>query len=183
MEQKLIVFCAHNAPPGLYWEREAKWVEAGVLGTAVLAILVFLVRCLTTVGNLYEYKWKLAENGAYQKVGYGLKDGAMMPAVSELLGGSRIGFALVGLLIVIFAVNHYRHYRQESMSIYLMKRLPNRWEYHRRNLTLPVMFMGAVLAAMVLTELICYGGYLALTPAGCLPAGQWEVFWMWMIGG
>lgn len=183
LEQKFAAFCARTAPPGVYWERELKWVWGGIIATISLTLTVFLVRCLITTGNLFETKWVIGPNGAYEAAGYGVKDGAMMMEVSELLDGNRIGFAMVAVLPVIFAINHYRYYRQGSMSVYLMKRLPDRWEYHRRNLMLPMILLMAVLVSMLLTELMCYGMYLLITPAGCLPAGQWTEFWKWMIGG
>jgi len=181
--QKIAAFCAHNAPPGLYWEGEVTWVTCGLICTMGVAILVFFIRCMVMVGNLYETKWVSVGDWAYKSAGWKLKEGAMMASVCELLVGSRIGFALVAVLPIIIAVNHYRHYQQGSMSIYLMKRLSNRWEYHRRNLALPAILLGVVLVMMVLTELISYGIYLLMTPAGCMPAGQWAGFWLWMIGG
>jgi len=176
-------FCGRNTPPGMYWERELKWLRGGMIASVSLTFIAFLVRCLITVGNLYESKWVPRGDGSFVKTGFGLKYGAMMPPVTEVLDGNRTGFVLVAVVLVAFAVNHYRYYRQESMSVYLMKRLPDRWEYHRRNLALPVTSLVVLLVTMVLLELVCFGVYLLMTPAGCLPKGQWTVFWMWMIGG
>lgn len=82
--------------------------------------------------------------------------------------------ALVGLMIFLGAmalmvVHNYLYHRQGSMSIYLMKRLPDRWELHRRCWTVPVtasLAAGALSAAMIG---IFYIVYLTCTPAQCLP--------------
>ncbi len=182
-EQKAAAFFSRNVPPGLNWEKELLWVRWGLICTVVLTSILFLLRCTEAVSYLYEYKWAATTGGAYELIGRGLKEGAMMPGISTLFDGTRTGFVLVGLLPVILAIWHYRYYRQGTMSIYVMKRLPDRREFHRRNLSLPLLMMGAVLAAMVLMELAHYGFYLLVTPKGCLPAGHWTGFWMWMIGG
>ena len=176
-------FCGRNTPPGMHWEWELKWLRVGTIATVIPTFVSFLVRCLIASGNLYTSTWVPREDGTFEKTGVGLKYGAMMPPVSEVLDGNRIGFVLVAVLMMAFAINHYRYYRRESMSVYLMKRLPDRWEYHRRNLALPAFSLGVLLVTMVLLELACFLIYLLMTPAGCLPAGQWSEFWMWMIGG
>ena len=106
-----------------------------------------------------------------------------MREVSVLLAQTRVGFALIGVLLVMMVASHYRYYRQGSMSIYLMKRLPNGREYHRRNFSFVLILAAVSLAVMVVMSLTHYGMYLLFTPKGCLPSGHGLNFWLWMIGG
>ena len=43
-------------------------------------------------------------------------------------------------LCAVIAFVHYRSYYNPVKSIYVMKRLPNRWELHRRCLTFPILY-------------------------------------------
>ncbi len=55
-----------------------------------------------------------------------------------------IGVALGA--VALGAWMYYSHY-QNSQSVYLMRRLPDKWEYHRRCLTLPLcLLVGDVIA-------------------------------------
>lgn len=71
--------------------------------------------------------------------------------------------------LAIGVFSNYRSHYMDSRSIYTMRRLPNRWELHRRCWTVPIL---AALAGAVLMGLLAglyYWMYLALTPDGCLP--------------
>ena len=72
-------------------------------------------------------------------------------------------------IVVCVLLFDYLYYYQGSKSIYLMRRLPNRWEMHRRSITLP--FAAFVIAVMteIALWLLYYGIYLVCTPAQCLP--------------
>lgn len=59
-----------------------------------------------------------------------------------------------------------------AKSIYLMGRLPDRWELHRRCLTLPLGWLLSAVLLPVLTLLVYYGIYYLITPAACLRPGQ-----------
>ncbi len=183
IEQKVSEYLSRRVPPGLDWEKEFSWVRGALICTAVFGTLVFVISCINAVSGLYEYKWEVTTGDAYTAAGRVLKEGAVMPAINVLLEHTRIGYALVGLLLVILLVSHYRYYRQGSMSIYVMRRLPDKGEYHRRNLTFPLILVGLALAVMMVTALVHYGLYLLFTPKGCLPNGHWMSFWLWMIGG
>ena len=86
------------------------------------------------------------------------------------------GFSLLFLGAAILAAYNYSGFRNGSKSYYLMRRLPDKWEYHRRCLALP---LAATLAGLVLIPILMglfYVLYLHATPAQCLQPGQWEVF-------
>lgn len=182
--KKFAAVVSRIVPPGMNWESEVQWIRWGLICAVVFGMMVFLIRCTNAVSGLYEYRWVVTGDGnQYQSTGLVLKEGALMPPVSSILAGTRVGFALVGLILVILTVYHYRYYTQGSKSIYVMKRLPSRWELHRRSLTLPSIAIGIGLILMVVVAVMQFGLYLLMTPKGCLPEGQWSDLWMWMIGG
>lgn len=183
MEYKVANFVSHRVPPGFDWEKELAWMRVALICAVVFGSFLFLIRLGVSISNLYEQKWEPAVNGGYVSTGIGLKEGAVMGEVSAVLEWTRVGFALTGVLLVMMVVSHYRYYRQGSMSIYLVKRLPNGREYHRRNWSFILILAAVSLAVMVLMSLTHYGIYLLFTPKGCLPGGHGPDFWLWMIGG
>lgn len=183
MEYKIANFVSHRVPPGFDWEKELSWMRVALICAVVFGSFLFLIRLGVSISNLYEQKWEPAANGGYVSAGIVLKEDAVMREVSVLLAQTRVGFALIGVLLVMMVVSHYRYYRQGSMSIYLMKRLPNGREYHRRNLSFILILAAVSLAVMVVMSLTHYGIYLLFTPKGCLPNGHGLNFWLWMIGG
>lgn len=183
MEYKVASFVSHRVPPGFDWEKELSWMRVALICAVVFGSFLFLIRLGVSISNLYEQKWEPAANGGYVSAGIVLKEDAVMREVSVLLAQTRVGFALTGVLLVMMVVSHYRYYRQGSMSIYLMKRLPDRREYHRRNFNFVLILAAVSLAVMVVMSLTHYGMYLLFTPKGCLPSGHGLNFWLWMIGG
>ena len=103
--------------------------------------------------------------------------GAIMPDFTEILDRSLWGF-LVAIIAALALIGvHYACHYQDSKSIYTMRRLPNRWELHRRCLTLPLYFAAvcAVLAALLLV--LYFVLYMLATPAQCLTPDQWQKIW------
>ena len=85
-------------------------------------------------------------------------------------------FTLLFLGAVIVAFVNYSGFRNGSKSVYLMRRLPNKWEYHRRCLALPLLAILAGLVSIPILLGLFYALYLHATPEQCLQPGQWEVF-------
>lgn len=73
---------------------------------------------------------------------------------------------------VVLAVYNYAKLWQGAKSIYLMGRLPDRWELHRRCLTLPLGWLLSAVLLPALTLLVYYGIYYLITPAACLRPNQ-----------
>jgi hypothetical protein len=63
------------------------------------------------------------------------------------------------------------------MSIYLMKRLPDPSERHRRALMLPLLAIAATVVLAILLRLIYFAVYLLATPKTCLPDEVWQQLW------
>lgn len=83
-------------------------------------------------------------------------------------------FPILGAICL--AVYNYMSFRNGSSSHYLMRRLPDKWEYHRRCLALPLL---TILASLVLIPVLLglyYAIYILFTPEQCLQPDQWERF-------
>ena len=106
-----------------------------------------------------------------------MKDGAIMIDFVEILGEGLLGFLIVSALMIAAAVMHYVYHFYESKSIYTMRRLPSRWELHRRCLTLPAV--GLVISAItaMIFLVVFYAIYMNMTPDVCLTPGQWQKIW------
>lgn len=152
-------------PPGIDTELELRWLAAG-LGMAAALSLTFFGWFGQALGELYA----IGPLGRRT-----LREGAVMTPFYRLLGNSLWGFAAVALAAPALAVWHYLYHRQGSRADYRMRRLPDRWEYHRRCLALPALaLVAAALMAAVMT-LIFYGVYRLCTPEQCMAPGQWRM--------
>ena len=102
---------------------------------------------------------------------------AIMPDFPLILGEVLIGFLITALCMLVFIAFYYAHYYQGgSKSIYLMKRLPHKFEIHKRALSLPIaLFILSILFAFILA--LCYFAfYMLVTPKECLSPNQWQKF-------
>ena len=148
-------------PPGVAFWTQLKFCLGG-LGVAIAWSISYLIKYSSAHANLYEYTFR----------GRVLKSGIYMIDFQKLVHSgidSFDGFLVFYFMMVGMLVYHYLYYYQGSKSIYLMRRLPNRWEVHRRSITLP--FAAFVIAVMteIALWLLYYGIYLVCTPAQCLP--------------
>ncbi len=159
-------FIKRNSPPGMDTKFEKRFVLAGWLLSFAYSLL-FLGAYFTAWSELY----------VWSKDKRVLVAGRMMPDFAELIDTYLIGFAIVALCMIAFIIHRYTYYRQGSMSIYLMKRLPHRSERHRRAWLLPmlVMLFCAVFAFALL--MIYFAIYMLVTPAECVATGQWYKLW------
>ena len=146
------------APVGMKLHME-KTVWGLGLGTSLVYSGLFLLRFADACGELYEYK-------GVDRV---LIEGAKIERFGVLLGNGLVGFAITAVVMLLFSIYHYLYHFQDSKSIYLMRRLSDRWELSRRCLTLPVAAAVLSLAAAVVLLGFYFGIYLLFTPKGCLP--------------
>lgn len=144
-------------PPGADWRRETRRCIA-VLGAALAWSLTFFLRYISAYGALYQVI-------NHRRI---MIPGVKMQPFAEVLGSSLWGFALAALAAAGLAGLHYASFYRGSMSVYLMRRLPDRFEWHRRCLALPCACIAAcaVLAAALLG--LFYLFYIKVTPAQCL---------------
>ncbi len=151
-----------HTPPGWDWENLRFSLMLGH-GASVLPLLTFLSRYHEARRALYDYV---------------RQDGGMIPVLNTerviapfapmVLGTPLLGFGVFLLMMALQVLRHYRYHSQDSMSIYLMRRLPDRWELHRRCWTVPVLACLAELVLMAGMIFLCWLYYRFATPAPCL---------------
>lgn len=156
------------APAGFDWKRELKWCCAGG-AASLLYSLTFFNRFSSALRQLYDRNWR----GEGKK----LLEGAVMADFREVLGSSLTLFFALALCMLLVCVVHYAYHYRGSKSAYLMRRLPDRWDWHRRCLGIPVAAALLSLLAAFLLLLVYYWVYMTFTPGGCLASGQWQKIW------
>lgn len=149
------------APAGFPLKQELNLFLWG-LGGSLLYSTGFLFRYADAREALYE----MTNTG--EKV---LIENAAMPGITILIRNAFAGFFILSLLALGAAIYHYLFHYHESKSIYLMKRLPNRWELYKRCFALPCLEILLSLLTALTLFLLYYGIYLCFTPKTCLPTG------------
>lgn len=154
-------------PPGVNGNREAKIFFTG-LAVAALFSLFFFAHYTLAARELY-----VSTESAV------LKPGAVMAPFSALMQRVLLGFPVVALATAALVGVHYAsHWQGGSRSIYLMRRLPDRWELPRRCLTLPLAGVVLCLLTAAALCLLYFWFYCIVTPAGCLPPEQHPFSWL-----
>ena len=156
------------APPDRDARQEAVQFLWGLGGGTVLCWVWFLSSYWNARSGLFRLK-----NG--QKV---LMTDAMMLDLPEIIGGSFLGLWAVLLWAAVTVALHYAgHYREGRRPVYLMRRLPDRWEYHRRCLAIPGIVILIALVLILVFLMLFYVIYMNCTPEACLAPDQWQKIW------
>lgn len=161
-------FIIRFSPPGAECKSE---IRLYIIGN----IISFTVSLMFFVSYVYE-RSKIYDYDRFLKK-YILNESSTMTDFNEIMGGYLLGFVLLAAVMLSFIIFRYSYYRQGSKSIYLMKRLPNRTEMHKRAVPIPVLAALSCLVYAFVLRLIYFIFYLILTPNKCLPAGVGEQFW------
>lgn len=146
-------------PPGTSWENEKTGIQWGI-GLGALWSLSIPICYFGELEALYDIRMGLRQ----------LIPGAKIVPFGQIVQGWTLmpfWFFFAAMAVLVF--RHYRYHRRDAMSVYLMRRLPDRWEYHRRCWAVPLMGAGLGLAAMGILLLLYYMLYILATPAQCLP--------------
>lgn len=130
-------------PVGYDGRYEIKYFTIGMVLSVLWGSLYFR-RLYNNWWHLWKREWV---NG--ELVRTEVLEGAMMRSFEELFfsPNSLAGFLVVGCMMFGFMVGHYVYHYQISKSIYVMKRLPDKWELYRRCFTLPLI--GLVISLFV----------------------------------
>lgn len=165
-KDRFMKFLDDFAPPGIGTDKE--------LGRFILWLVVAWFFSFGFFKNYAEARALLYHVQGTRRV---LIEGAVMTDFSVLLGDSLQCFGFLSILLLSVVIWHYLYYRQGSKSIYLMKRLPNRWEIHKRAWTLPLLAIAVTLMAAFLVLLFYFEIYMIATPKQCIAPGQWRNIW------
>ena len=158
-------FFAKCTPPGIDARAEIRQL--------ILWLSLASAFTLGTLANYLNARADLYETFAGMRI---LNESAVIEDFHWLTGAYFHAFPLVIVAMLGLIVSHYAYYRRESMSIYLMKRLPDGTERHRRALTLPLLAIAAAVVLAVLLRVIYFAVYLLATPRVCLPEDAWRQF-------
>lgn len=121
----------------------------------------------------YSIKFLLNYDQAYARLFYRTSEGLVlnpmrkMPYFEDLLEDSMNLFIFgIFFLIMVFAL-HYLHYRRESKSIYVMRRLKNTSILWKTYLGTPIVYGIIFLVTALCMLAIYYGIYRFVTPEVC----------------
>lgn len=126
-------------PPGFEWE-----TERGLFTAA------FVISCL----------WSLTFFHRFIEAVHYMLDRQGVPYFYEILGNAFFCFPIaIAFMLASIAMN-YAHHHSGSKSIYLMRRLPDPWERHRRCVEVPLWSAAITVLAAITLFFIYYGIYI-----------------------
>ena len=160
-------FFKRNSPPGIDLKQEFRLFLIGNIASVIVSFLAFLDKYINARNNLFFYEID-------KKI---LIDGAIIAPFSSLFSVYFSGFFLVACFLLGYVIHHYLYFRQDSMSIYLMKRLPDKRELHRRALTVPCLAALATIGVALSAILLYFIIYILATPKACLPYAALREIW------
>lgn len=100
-----------------------------------------------------------------------------VPRLDDLLYGTFPLLPVVFVATVFMIILNYRSYRRPAKGYYLMQRLPNRWEMHKRCLLLPLAELLLHVIICVTVCLVCYLIYRHCSLPERLPMYTTFRFW------
>lgn len=160
-------FMKRNSPPGFDVRAEKRFV-------IIVNVIAFFASFISFISKYLDARKVLYVINDGEKL---LVEGAIIESFSSLTGFYYVGFTFISLYLIGVIIAHYAYYKQGSMSIYLMKRLPNKFDMHRRAITLPLLGILLTFVLAVAYFLIYFAIYVIATPNGCLHDNLWQDFW------
>ena len=162
MDKRLL----HYFPPGTDTKAAMKNVIIWLSFAVACNIFVFSYR--------YYHAWEsLYLNQIYRWV---LRPDAQMPDFSAVSQGTLLTYLTSLLLLAGTALDNYRSFHRESVSSYVMRRIPDAKELHIRCLTVPLCAAALMTALMIALLFIERAVYIAFTPTGCLGDTSIDLF-------
>ena len=146
------------APLGIGVEKQIKAFIAGGAIATLYSMLFFR-----------EYAIARAELYEHTTTGKKLIEGAIIQSFGGLTYYIFLGFNIMITITFLCSAFFYFYHYDGSKMIYLMKRLPNKWELLRRCVTLPIAGVIILFAWMNFLRLLYFAIYLIITPSQCLP--------------
>ena len=153
-----------HLPVGWEWENTKTGLIWGHILSG-LSLFSFLRRYSLALDSLYTQVW--ATSGTYIRK---LDPTRTIAPFSELTRGTPLfGLWIFLAVMPILVWRYYRFHTQDAMSVYTMRRLPDRWEYHRRCWTQPILSAMAELLLYALLTALCWLVWYFATPVPCRP--------------
>lgn len=153
-----------HLPPGWDWEGTRLCLIWGHIISG-LTILSFLSRYSDALMPLYDHV--VAADGKHIPK---LNPTRTIAPFEELIWGTPLLGMWCFLATMPLLIWRYYHYHtQGAMSVYTMRRLPDKWEYHRRCWMQPVLSALTELLLFAVLTLLCWLLWRFYTPAVCLP--------------
>lgn len=153
-------------PPGYDREKELRQLVVS-FGVAVLYSFQFFFDYYEAYKDLFWYDGiRIKETGLWEKT---VRPGEVIVPFKDLIGYSFLFFVVFVIILFVVAGQHYWYYLKGSKSIYLARRIPER--FYMLKTTLGLTILGLVLTFLMVGMLlgIFYLVYVFVTPAGCLP--------------
>ena len=116
------------APVGADVQKQLRWT-----GIALAASALWSLRGLLRIVRSMKILKAYIDQGVFSSV----------DAYPRYVSSAFFGFALLSLVLAGLAAWNYASFRRGARTDYLMRRLPDRWEYHRRCLAVPLLGIGA----------------------------------------
>lgn len=147
-------------PMGYDHHAERNIFHAALFGASFWAVVGFINRYLNWLHSL--------ERPARQLLDF-----------YEILAEAFFWFPIILVLMLAAVFMHYAYHRAGSKSIYLMRRLPSRWELHRRCIAGSAICAAVALAVAIILFWIFYASYLLFTPKIYLTGDQLTKFFLY----
>ena len=146
-------------PPGADAQKEMLCFFGGML-LAFLFSTAFFIRYLASYRKLFHTVNQVRV----------MKGNAVMTSFSALTEGVYWGFGVLILCQVALVLYHVACFHTgNSKSMYLMRRLPDRWAFLRYVLTVPIITVSVSILGASLLHLLYALFYYVCTPNVCLP--------------
>lgn len=156
-----------HVPVGLDGRRERNWGLLGLFFSLFWSVLHFLAYYSLFLNDLLDREGQMRAAGFVN---------IYMPDFDELLVGNFGGFTMMALCMLPLALYHYLCHYRGSRSIYLMRRLPDRWELHRRCLALPALGLALSVLIPAVLVVIYFCIYQFGTPYRFLEISKGDIY-------
>lgn len=148
-------------PVGTDYKKEMKGIAIGLAISAVYS-LSFIFKFSFSLDELYD----VISGKAI------LISGRYIAGFSDIMEGRFDLFKILFYLLIILGVMHYFGHFSGSKSIYLMRRIPQRWELLVRCAAFPAMGIIVCKLSELILTLLFFAIYMIFTPKGHIPPGQ-----------
>jgi len=144
------------SPPGYELKEELHLIVGYIVGAVIISFWFF---------REFQSAMNLVSPGAY------------MPHFESLVKKSFFMFRFLPFHMPWYIWQRYQYFNKETKSIYLMLRLPRRFEYHFRCWALPVFFIISVILLSIVIKALYFVFYTYMVPLSAWPPGQSMNLW------